>query len=221
MLSDVLVTLAPVNITPPAPVLKREAVIRLPTRWGMFRVYGYRDHDAGREHLALVYGDVAGTTPPVRVHSACLTGDLFGSLRCDCGPQLEAAMDRITANGCGILLYLDQEGRGIGLINKLRAYELQERGLDTVEANLALGFGADLRDFRVAAEMLADLNVPAIQILTNNPDKIGQLRRAGIAVTARMPLEIRANEHNVRYLETKRDRTGHLLAMLAPRAEVA
>ena len=192
--------------------LQRAALIRLPTRHGEFSGYGYRERFGSREHLALVYGDVRKAGAPlVRVHSACLTGDIFGSLRCDCGPQLENALAQITAAGAGIVLYLDQEGRGIGLINKLRAYELQERGMDTIEANLALGFPADDRDFRVAAEMLEDLGVSGIRLLTNNPDKVKTLVRAGVRIDARVPLEVRPNAHNRFYLETKRVKAGHFL----------
>jgi 3,4-dihydroxy 2-butanone 4-phosphate synthase / GTP cyclohydrolase II len=201
--------------TIPAPMseaVARAAVVQLPTRFGAFVGYGYRDQDAAREHIALVHGDVTtGGAPLVRVHSACLTGDIFGSLRCDCGPQLEAAMAQIVAHGRGILVYLDQEGRGIGLLNKLKAYELQEQGLDTIEANLALGLPADSRDFRLAAAILRDLGVGSIRLLTNNPDKIDQLARAGIQVEARVPVQVPANVHNVRYLETKRVKTGHML----------
>ena len=191
--------------------LVRAAVVQLPTRFGAFQGYGYRSPGSVREHLALVHGDITGEAPLVRVHSACLTGDIFGSLRCDCGPQLDAAMRQITAEGRGVLVYLDQEGRGIGLINKLRAYELQERGLDTIEANLALGLPADDRNFQLAAAILRDLGVSGVRLLTNNPDKVEQVGRAGIPVVERVGLQVPANIHNVRYLETKRDRTGHLL----------
>ena len=203
---------------PPEPVferrvdrLERAAVVRMPTRFGEFRGYGYRSPGSPREHLALVHGDLAGGAPLVRVHSACMTGDIFGSLRCDCGPQLDAAMRQITEAGRGVLVYLDQEGRGIGLINKLRAYALQERGLDTIEANLALGLPADDRNFRLAAAILRDLGVGAIRLLTNNPEKVAQVGNAGVRVAERVPLQVPANVHNVRYLETKRVRTGHLL----------
>ena len=191
--------------------LERAAVVQLPTRFGRFQGYGYRSGQSPREHLALVHGDVTGAPPLVRVHSACMTGDIFGSLRCDCGPQLEAALAQITAEGRGVLVYLDQEGRGIGLINKLRAYELQEQGMDTIEANLALGFPADDRNFRLAAAMLRDLGIGGIRLLTNNPDKVEQVGRAGIPVLERVGLQVPANVHNVRYLETKRTKTGHLL----------
>ena len=165
----------------------------------------------GVEHVALLVGQPDGRPPLVRLHSECLTGDVFGSLKCDCGPQLHAAIAAIAANGWGILLYLRQEGRGIGLVNKLRAYRLQDQGFDTVDANTRLGFAVDARDFGVAARMLALLGVRAIRLLTNNPAKVETLTAAGIEVVARVPHRLPPNPHNEHYLATKRDRTGHQL----------
>ncbi|NJC35024.1 GTP cyclohydrolase II [Sphingomonas jejuensis] len=169
-----------------------------------------RPHDAA-EHVALIVGRPDGTPPLVRLHSECLTGDVLGSLRCDCGPQLSGALRAIGGAGWGILLYLRQEGRGIGLVNKLRAYRLQDQGFDTYDANVRLGFAMDARDFRVAARMLTLLGQSRIRLLTNNPAKVDALRAAGIAVQERVPLAIPANPHNHAYLDAKRDRTGHQL----------
>jgi GTP cyclohydrolase II len=163
------------------------------------------------EHIALVIGKPNGRPPLVRLHSECLTGDMLGSLKCDCGPQLHAAIEAIASNGWGILLYLRQEGRGIGLINKLRAYGLQDRGFDTVDANTRLGFAVDARDFKIAAQMLRLLSVDSIRLLTNNPKKVDTLMAAGITVTERVPHRLPANLHNANYLDTKRERTGHML----------
>jgi GTP cyclohydrolase II len=174
-------------------------------------VVAFRSRDDAIEHIALVIGAPTGQPPLVRVHSECLTGDVLGSLKCDCGPQLHAALEAIRADGWGILIYLRQEGRGIGLINKLRAYALQDQGFDTVDANLRLGFAVDERDFAVAARMLALLGIDRVRLLTNNPAKVEGLVEAGIAVVARVPLAIAANPHNVDYLATKRDRTRHHL----------
>ncbi|MGI4875894.1 MAG: GTP cyclohydrolase II [Janthinobacterium lividum] len=175
-------------------------------------VVAFRPAEGGPEHLALLIGHVAVDAPVLtRLHSACLTGDLLGSLKCDCGPQLRAAITTIAAAGGGILLYLQQEGRGIGLINKLRAYALQDQGFDTVDANLRLGFEPDERDFAVAATMLRLLGVGAVRLLTNNPDKVAALTAHGIAVTERIAHAMTANPHNAHYLETKRDRSGHYL----------
>jgi GTP cyclohydrolase II len=174
-------------------------------------IVAFRSPETIEEHIALVIGTPDGTAPLVRLHSECLTGDVLGSLKCDCGPQLQAALGEIAATGWGILLYLRQEGRGIGLINKLRAYELQDQGFDTVDANLRLGFAIDARDFGVAARMLLLLGHPQIRLLTNNPAKTSGLERAGITVIERVPHHLPPNPHNMDYLATKRDRTGHQL----------
>ncbi|GGY03822.1 bifunctional 3,4-dihydroxy-2-butanone-4-phosphate synthase/GTP cyclohydrolase II [Streptomyces hiroshimensis] len=198
-----------------APGVRREAVTRLPTASGEFRAHGYRSTADGVEHIALVAGDLGdGEDVLVRVHSECLTGDVFGSLRCDCGPQLQASMERIAAEG-GVVLYLrGHEGRGIGLLPKLRAYELQEDGRDTLDANLELGLPADGRDYAAGAEILADLGVRSLRLMTNNPDKSTALVRHGLKVTGREPVPVQAGEHNLRYLRTKRDRMGHDLPWL-------
>jgi GTP cyclohydrolase II len=187
---------------------------RLPTRHGAFELVAHTDA-AGKEHAALVVGDVAGREDvPVRVHSECLTGDVFGSLRCDCRQQLEASIRHVQQEGLGVILYLRQEGRGIGLANKVRAYALQEQGLDTNEANLALGFRADERTYEAAAEMLRRLGVRSVRLLTNNPDKVRALQAGGIRVTGRVPVVMPANPANERYLRTKRE-SGHLLGDVA------
>ncbi|GHF51407.1 MULTISPECIES: bifunctional 3,4-dihydroxy-2-butanone-4-phosphate synthase/GTP cyclohydrolase II [Streptomyces] len=198
------------------PAVRREATTRLPTAFGEFRAHGYRSTADGVEHIALVAGDLGdGTDLLVRVHSECLTGDVFGSLRCDCGPQLQASMERIAAEGRGVVLYLrGHEGRGIGLLPKLRAYELQEDGRDTLDANLELGLPADGRDYAVGARILADLGVRSLRLMTNNPEKTAALVRHGLAVTGREPMPVQAGEHNLRYLRTKRDRMGHDLPWL-------
>jgi GTP cyclohydrolase II len=171
----------------------------------------YRSTADAADHVALVIGQRDGTVPVVRLHSECLTGDVLGSLKCDCGPQLHEALDQIAQAHWGVLLYLRQEGRGIGLVNKLRAYALQDQGFDTVDANLRLGFAIDARDFAVAAQMLRLLAVDQVRLLTNNPEKVSGLEAEGIVVTERLPLKIAANPHNAHYLNTKRDRTGHKL----------
>ncbi|MGW7353855.1 bifunctional 3,4-dihydroxy-2-butanone-4-phosphate synthase/GTP cyclohydrolase II [Streptomyces sp. NPDC054784] len=193
------------------PVVRREAVTRLPTRHGDFRAYGYRSTTDGVEHVALVAGELGdGADVLVRVHSECLTGDVFGSLRCDCGPQLQESLARVQAEGRGVVLYLrGHEGRGIGLLPKLRAYELQESGHDTLDANLALGLPADARDYGAAARILTDLGVRSLRLMTNNPDKTDALLRHGLRVEGREPMPVQAGEHNIRYLRTKRDRMGH------------
>ncbi|MFI9239971.1 bifunctional 3,4-dihydroxy-2-butanone-4-phosphate synthase/GTP cyclohydrolase II [Streptomyces cinnamoneus] len=198
------------------PTVRREATTRLPTAFGDFRAHGYRSTVDGVEHIALVAGDLGdGEDVLVRVHSECLTGDIFGSLRCDCGPQLHASLERITAEGRGVVLYLrGHEGRGIGLLPKLRAYELQEDGRDTLDANLELGLPADARDYAAGAQILTDLGVRSMRLLTNNPDKTAALVRHGLKVTGREPMPVQAGEHNLRYLRTKRDRMGHDLPWL-------
>jgi GTP cyclohydrolase II len=189
-----------------------EAIADLPTRYGDFQVVAYSSPHDGKDHAALVKGDVAGKKRiPVRLHSECLTGDAFTSQRCDCREQLEQAMESIGKMESGIVLYLRQEGRGIGFANKIKAYQLQEAGYDTNEANEALGFAVDERDYAVAAHMLKSLGVASIQLLSNNPEKIADLKRHGIKVEARIPIVIPSNPHNQRYLETKRVRSGHLL----------
>lgn len=174
-------------------------------------IIAFRSPEQAGEHVALIIGQPNGTAPLVRLHSECLTGDIFGSLKCDCGPQLDAALRLMADAGWGILLYLRQEGRGIGLINKLRAYELQDQGFDTVDANLRLGFPVEARDFATAAAMLSLIGHTHIRLLTNNPQKVAKLESAGILVEERVPHQLPANPHNVRYLATKRDRTGHKL----------
>ncbi|MFE9249498.1 bifunctional 3,4-dihydroxy-2-butanone-4-phosphate synthase/GTP cyclohydrolase II [Streptomyces sp. NPDC007088] len=198
------------------PLVRREARVRLPTEHGEFTAYGYRSTADGVEHVALVHGDLGdGENVLVRVHSECLTGDVFGSLRCDCGPQLAASMRRITEEGRGVVVYLrGHEGRGIGLLSKLRAYELQELGRDTLDANLELGLPADARDYGAGARVLDDLGVRSLRLLTNNPDKSGALTRHGLTVLAREPMPVQAGEDNLRYLRTKRDRMGHELPWL-------
>ena len=186
--------------------------VPLPTKYGNFRMYGYVNRITGEHHLALVKGDVATEEPVLcRMHSECLTGDVFGSLRCDCGEQLAEALRRIEKAGRGVLVYLRQEGRGIGLINKLRAYELQDRGMDTVEANIALGFPSDMREYDTGAAILSDLGVRKIILMTNNPLKISGLDHYGIEVTGRDPIEMTCNEKNRMYLYTKYRKMGHLL----------
>ncbi|MGW7551816.1 bifunctional 3,4-dihydroxy-2-butanone-4-phosphate synthase/GTP cyclohydrolase II [Streptomyces rimosus] len=198
------------------PTVRREATTRLPTRYGEFTAYGYRSTVDGVEHVALMAGEIGdGEDVLVRVHSECLTGDIFHSLRCDCGPQLEESLRRVQEAGRGVVIYLrGHEGRGIGLLSKLRAYELQERGRDTLDANLELGLPADARDYGAGAQMLADLGVRSLRLMTNNPEKTEALVRHGLKVTGREPMPVQAGEHNLRYLRTKRDRMGHDLPWL-------
>jgi 3,4-dihydroxy 2-butanone 4-phosphate synthase/GTP cyclohydrolase II len=194
-------------------LVQRMAEITMPTRWGNFRVFAYRSVIDPDEHAALVFGDITTPEPVlVRVHSQCVTGDVFHSLRCDCGEQVELALDRIVQEGRGVFVYMRQEGRGIGFCNKIRAYALQEtQGLDTVEANEALGFPADRRDYGIGMQILVDLGLKEIRLLTNNPDKRAGLEGYGLKVVERVPLVAEPNPYNVRYLETKRDKLGHML----------
>ena len=185
---------------------------KMPTKYGDFTAYGYINLLNGEHHVALVKGDIGdGQDVLCRVHSECLTGDTFGSLRCDCGQQFAAAMTQIEEEGRGILLYMRQEGRGIGLINKLRAYELQEQGMDTLEANLALGFAGDQREYYIGAQILKDLDVKTMRLLTNNPDKVYQLAEFGLEITQRVPIQMNATAHDLFYLKTKQNRMGHIL----------
>ncbi len=195
----------------------KAAQARLPTPYGEFELRVYLEGGTNKEHVALTMGDVGskgGRAPIVRVHSECLTGDLFGSLRCDCGSQLQEAMRRIGEEGRGAILYLRQEGRDIGLVNKMRAYNLQDEGYDTIQANTLLGFQADERDFTIAADILNDLGVERVRLLTNNPDKVNQLTAAGIDIAQRVPLEIPPNDENHFYMATKALHMGHELALV-------
>lgn len=191
--------------------IKCVAQAKLPTRWGVFTIHGFEDSGAGKEHVALVMGEVATGDPVLcRLHSECLTGDCLFSLRCDCGPQLQYAMERIAAEGRGVILYLRQEGRGIGLLNKIKAYQLQDAGADTVEANEQLGFEPDSRDYKICEPMLAHFHIRRVRLLTNNPRKVESLRNMGVEVVERVPIHTGINTHNMNYLSVKVDKLGHL-----------
>ncbi|MGQ9426823.1 GTP cyclohydrolase II [Gilvimarinus sp. F26214L] len=184
---------------------------KLPTPWGMFQMYGFEDTATEKEHIALTMGDVGNGEPVLaRIHSECLTGDALFSLRCDCGAQLQAAMHRISVEGRGVIFYLRQEGRGIGLLNKIKAYHLQDKGADTVEANEQLGFGADMRDYSILRDMLEYLHIEQVRLMTNNPKKVDALKSLGIQVVERIPHQTGRNPHNIKYLETKKGKLGHL-----------
>ena len=193
-------------------LVEQIAATRLPTKYGEFAAYGYRNKLNGEHHVALVKGDIGdGRNVLCRVHSECLTGDCFGSLRCDCGQQLAAAMTQIQQEGRGVLLYMRQEGRGIGLLNKLRAYALQDQGMDTLEANLALGFDGDLREYYIGAQILRDMGIKTMRLLTNNPDKVYQLSDFGLEIVERVPIQMEATSEDINYLRTKQRRMGHIL----------
>jgi GTP cyclohydrolase II len=196
--------------------LRQVASADFPTRWGKFRILGFRREfgttqtPSEEDAVALIMGDIHSSPPLVRIHSQCLTGDVFGSLRCDCRQQLEMALSLISQQGAGVLIYEQQEGRGIGLMAKLQAYELQDQGLDTVEANERLGFKADHREFALPAEILKSLHVSSVRLLSNNPDKVAALEKSGIVVTERVPCEVPASAHAEDYLNTKKEKLGHL-----------
>ena len=202
------------------PSVKKVAEASFPTRWGQFRIYGFEGEFGGNgqgerskeEAIALVMGEIQSAPPLVRIHSQCLTGDVFASMRCDCRQQLELALSMIADAGAGILIYEQQEGRGIGLMAKIQAYELQDRGLDTIEANEKLGFDSDYRQYVLPAEMLKQLDVRAVRLISNNPDKVAALENAGIDVVERISAEVEPYEHAEKYLQTKKDRMGHLFS---------
>lgn len=191
--------------------IRHVAAARLPTQWGIFTIHGFEDDTTGKEHVALAMGDTTADTPLlVRIHSECLTGDCLFSQRCDCGPQLQFAIESVAAEGRGLILYLRQEGRGIGLLNKLKAYELQDSGADTVEANEQLGFEADSREYQICQPMLEHFKVRRVRLLTNNPLKVAALSDMGIEVAERLPIHVGVNSHNESYLAVKVDKLGHL-----------
>lgn len=193
-------------------VVAHFATANLPTKYGQFQIVAFKNNRDFKDHVALIHGDIAGREAvPTRIHSECLTGDVFGSLKCDCGQQLEHALEEIQASDAGVLLYMRQEGRGIGLANKVKAYSLQDEGFDTVEANLHLGFDDDMRNYEIAAEMLKILGVASIELITNNPRKVRGLSVNGIEIVERTPIKILPNPHNLHYLETKKRKSGHIL----------
>jgi 3,4-dihydroxy 2-butanone 4-phosphate synthase/GTP cyclohydrolase II len=197
-------------------LIEREIGVQMPTQWGDFDLVAFRQKNTGDHHLALIKGTWQPDEPvPVRVHSSCITGDIFGSCRCDCGPQLHKAMEIVESIGKGVILYMNQEGRGIGLLNKLKAYKLQEQGLDTVQANEKLGFKMDERDYGVGAQIIRDLGVRKIKLISNNPVKRAGLMGYGLEIVETIPIEIAPNPHNKRYLETKRDKMGHNILLQA------
>lgn len=201
-------------------LIERMIDVEMPTKFGDFKMVAYKELLTDQDHLALIKGEWKEDEPVmVRVHSSCMTGDIFGSCRCDCGPQLEKAMQMIDEAGKGVIVYMNQEGRGIGLINKLKAYKLQEEGLDTVEANLKLGFKGDQRDYGVGAQIIRDLGVSKMILLSNNPTKRTGLIGYGLEIVDNLPIEIESNKHNEFYLLTKRDKMGHALKMLKPKGK--
>ncbi|MFT3743318.1 MAG: GTP cyclohydrolase II [Pyrinomonadaceae bacterium] len=193
--------------------VERVASAKLPTQIGDFRIAGYRSLTSSEEFVVLYKGDLDGDTPTlVRIHSQCLTGDVFGSVKCDCGPQLHRAMEMIEAEGRGAIVYQQQEGRGIGIINKIRAYALQDEGADTVEANEELGFAVDARDYQQCAEILFDLGLCKVRVISNNPDKLAALERAGLQIVERIPIEVALEEESAEYMRTKKEKMGHFLS---------